>query len=76
MTCTSIHSYEILCHEDGTTVLDFGQFLTHLSLTANLEVSAVPHKKPAAKVQQCNRIKSMVITGEALPLPLQLRPIL
>jgi hypothetical protein len=44
-------SYEILYHEDGTTVIDFRLLLALLSRTANLGVEAVPLTKPAAKVQ-------------------------
>jgi hypothetical protein len=35
-------SYKILCHEDGTTVIDFRLLLALLSPTANLGVEAVP----------------------------------
>jgi hypothetical protein len=46
-----VGSYEILCHEDGTTVIDFRLLLALLSPTANLGVEAVPSNNPAAKVQ-------------------------
>jgi hypothetical protein len=36
-----IGSYEILCHEDGTTVIDFRLLLALLSPTANLGVEDV-----------------------------------
>jgi hypothetical protein len=37
-----VGSYEILCREDGTTVIDFRLLLALLSPTANLGVEAVP----------------------------------
>jgi hypothetical protein len=93
-----VGSYEILCHEDGTTVIDFWQLLALLFPTANLGVEAVPLITPLPRciikpaqlkaipsslrgdcsslevLVQCNRIESRVITGDALPLPLQLSP--
>jgi hypothetical protein len=46
-----IGSFEILCHEDGTTVIDFRLLLAFLSQQQNLGVEAVPPNNPAAKVQ-------------------------
>jgi hypothetical protein len=45
-----VGSYEILCHEDETTVIDFRLLLALLSPTANPGVEAVPPNNPAAKV--------------------------
>jgi hypothetical protein len=46
-----VGSYEILCHEDGTTVIDFQLLLNRLSPTANLRVEAVPLTTP---LPRCN----------------------
>jgi hypothetical protein len=46
-----VRSYEILYHEDGTTVIDFRLLLALLSSTVNLGVEAVPLNNSAAKVQ-------------------------
>jgi hypothetical protein len=46
-----IGSYKILCHEDGTTAIDFWLLLALLSPTANLGVEAVPLTTP---LPRCN----------------------
>jgi hypothetical protein len=50
-TATLVGSYKILCHKDGTTVLDFRPLLALFSPTANLGVEAFPPDNPAAMVQ-------------------------
>jgi hypothetical protein len=48
-----------MCHEDGTTLIDFRLLLVLLSPTANLRVEAVPPDNPAAKGTKPAQIKAI-----------------